>query len=142
MARALSAGVVIFRDVMRDERAARECLLLRAYRDWDFPKGGVEAGEAPLAAAVREVREETGLSELEFLWGEEYRETEPYGRGKVARYYLARCNQGRVYLPVNRELGRPEHHEFRWVDCATAATLLAPRLQPILRWACARSGAA
>ena len=43
--------------------------MLRAYRNWDFPKGVVEPGENPLYAAVREVREETSLDALDFRWG-------------------------------------------------------------------------
>lgn len=31
------------------------------YDDWSFPKGHLDPGELPLSAAVREVREETGL---------------------------------------------------------------------------------
>ncbi len=31
---------------------------------WSFPKGGLEEGESELEAAVREIREETGISEL------------------------------------------------------------------------------
>jgi 8-oxo-dGTP pyrophosphatase MutT (NUDIX family) len=60
-------------------------LLLRAYRNWDFPKGVVEPGEDPLAAARREVREETLIRDLQFTWGEEYRETAPYSNNKIAR---------------------------------------------------------
>lgn len=33
---------------------------------WSFPKGGVNEGEAELEAALREIREETGLTKLEF----------------------------------------------------------------------------
>ena len=65
-------------------------LLLRAFRHWDFPKGMVEEGEAPLDAALREVEEETTLADLELAWGTDYVETGPYSRGKIARYYLAR----------------------------------------------------
>ncbi|MDH3712394.1 MAG: NUDIX domain-containing protein [Gammaproteobacteria bacterium] len=133
---ALSAGVV----VVRHYPSQRRYLLLRAYRYWDFPKGLVEAHELPLQAALRELAEETGLHDADLRWGEHYRETEVYGRGKVARYYLAACEHGDVHLPVNPELGRPEHHEFRWLNHAAARELLVARLQPILAWAHALAG--
>ncbi len=53
----------------------------------------------------------------------------------MARYFLAASPGQQVHLPVNPELGRPEHHEFRWVDSRDAQRLLPPRLQPILAWA-------
>ena len=111
------------------------CLVLRAYRNWDFPKGLVEPGEEPLAAARREVTEETGLRDLSFPWGEVWRETEPYAGGKVARYYVAESTAGTVVLPVNPALGRPEHHEFRCLEPDAPARLFPPRLQPVLLWA-------
>jgi 8-oxo-dGTP pyrophosphatase MutT (NUDIX family) len=126
-----SAGAVILRAAVSEWRY----LLLRVYRTWDFPKGGLEAGESPLQAAIREVEEETALTDLEFRWGEVYCETEPYSGGKVARYYLAVSRGDEVSLLVNPELGRPEHHEFRWVGYLEAKRLLPPRLQPILEWA-------
>ena len=110
-------------------------LLLRAFRNWDFPKGLVEAGEDPLAAALRETREEAGLSELAFPWGHVFRETAPYAGGKIARFYVAETRAERIVLPVSPELGRPEHHEWRWVSLDEARELLAPRLRLILDWA-------
>lgn len=130
-AQTLSAGVI----VVRKHADGFRYLLLRAFRYWDFPKGLVEAGEDPLASAVREVAEETMLNKLEFRWGEGYREAEPYARGKVARYYVAQSAEGEVSLPVSPELGQAEHHEFRWLDYKAARKLLAPRVQPILDWA-------
>ena len=89
----------------------------------------------PLAAAIREVREETTIADLEFAWGEQFIETGPYSRGKIARYYLARTRTVDVSMPVNPELGTPEHHEFRWVDYTTALTLVSPRVKPVVIWA-------
>ena len=129
--RRLSSGAV----VVRREGDSWRYLLLRAYRNWDFPKGMVEPGEDPLRAAMREVREETGLVALRLPWGEGFRETEPYAGGKVARFHIALATDGKVTLPVSPELGRPEHQEYRWAAYAQARELLAPRLQAILDWA-------
>jgi 8-oxo-dGTP pyrophosphatase MutT (NUDIX family) len=127
----LSAGVVVVR------QAADEWLflMLRAYRNWDFPKGLVEAGENPLDAARREVAEETLIEDLLFTWGECFVETAPYSRNKVARYYLAQTNCDNVTLPIRPELGRPEHHEFRWVGVEEALGMVSPRVEPIIHWA-------
>lgn len=126
-----SAGVVVVRHAPEGWRF----LILRAYRNWDFPKGLIEPGEDPLAAAVRETREEAGIEDLAFAWGHVFRETAPYARAKVARYYLAETRQERIALPINPALGRAEHHESRWVGPEAARRLLPPRLQPILAWA-------
>jgi 8-oxo-dGTP pyrophosphatase MutT (NUDIX family) len=127
----LSSGVVVVSLAQRKLKY----LLLRAYRNWDFPKGLVEAGEEPIDAALREVREETTLDDLSFDWGLEFMDTGPYNKGKISRYYIARSTRSDVLLPVNPELGRPEHHEARWVDFAKALTMVSPRLQPVVRWA-------
>jgi bis(5'-nucleosidyl)-tetraphosphatase len=87
----LSAGVIVVRRVQG--QGDWHYLLLRAYNYWDFPKGIVETGEEPLGAARREVEEETGLTELNFRWGHGFSETEPYGKGKTARYYVAETQQ-------------------------------------------------
>ena len=131
MAKRLSAGIIPVRRTPTGWRL----LVLRAYRNWDFPKGVVNDGEDPEAAARRETAEETGLSELKFAFGDIYRETMPYAGGKVARYYLGVTEEERVALPISSELGRPEHDEARWVNFVEAAQLLPPRLQPILEWA-------
>jgi bis(5'-nucleosidyl)-tetraphosphatase len=131
-----AAGVVVVRGTADELRV----LLLRAYRNWDLPKGRLEPGETPLQAAIREVREETGLSALEFAWGEESIATEPYAGGKVVRFYVARSEHGDVSLPINPALGRAEHHEFRWVKPDVALTLTVPRLQRVLHWAIGQVG--
>jgi bis(5'-nucleosidyl)-tetraphosphatase len=129
----LSCGVVPYRFVSGEPRF----LVLRAYRYWDFPKGGLAKGETPLEGAVRELAEETGLTAPAFPFGEVFTETEPYSGGKVARYYLAEAGPGEAFLPVSPELGRPEHHEFRWATFAEAKSLLGPRVRRVLEWAMA-----
>jgi 8-oxo-dGTP pyrophosphatase MutT (NUDIX family) len=127
-----SAGAVVFRRTPRGVRL----LVLRAYANWDFPKGLVEDDEAEFHAAQREVFEETGLADLDYPFGEGvYKETLPYAGGKVARYYLAETETADVALPVSPELGRPEHHEWRWVSFEDAEDVLPPRLALVLDWA-------
>src|SRR5947209_1070993 len=110
-------------------------LILRAYKNWDFPKGLVDPGEDQLAAAKRELKEETGLAGVDFPFGEEYRETLPYSGNKIARYYLGETDEVEIELPISKELGRPEHHEYRWVTFGEAEELLPPRLGVVLEWA-------
>ena len=131
MSSRLSAGVVVVRNV----KDSWLFLMLRAYRNWDFPKGLVEPGEQPFEAALREVKEETLIEDLRFTWGEVYRETAPYSHNKVARYYIGQTSTESVTLPVRPELGRAEHSEWRWVTYEQGLALCSPRLDPILRWA-------
>ena len=134
----LSAGVIPVAGIhLADLGETPLFLLLRAYRYWDFPKGMVEPGEAPFAAARRELIEETGLAGAEFPFGEVYVETDPYGRNKVARYYIGRVKHVPITLPVSEELGRPEHHEARWVAFEEGCGLLNDRVEAVLRWAVA-----
>ena len=130
----MSAGVIPVRVTPDGFRF----LLLRSYSYWDFPKGEVEAGEDTLTAARREVEEEAGIDDLEFAWGLGYCDKPPYSRGKVARYYLGRTRSVEVTLGINAELGRPEHHEYRWVSADEAFGLLNPRGAKVLDWALQR----
>ena len=127
----LSCGAVL----VRKAQSGWETLMLRAYRNWDFPKGLCEDGETPLQAATREVGEETGIDDLKFDWGERFTETGPYNQGKVARYFLARTEQVKVEMGISQELGRPEHHEYRWVNFDHAYDIASPRVRLVVQWA-------
>lgn len=127
----MSAGAVPIR--MKDGKW--EYLLLRSFRYWDFPKGMVEKDEDPWMAAVREVAEETGLSEFTQPFGKEFIETLPYGKGKVARYYIIQIGEDKIieFIP-NPITGVIEHHEHRWVTFEQAQKLLVPRVLEVLNW--------
>ncbi|MBS3050918.1 MAG: NUDIX domain-containing protein [Candidatus Aenigmarchaeota archaeon] len=85
MMKAKSVGCVVF----REKNEKRIYLLLEAERMngklgrhtfWDFPKGAPEKGENEVQTALRETREETGISGLEFIDG--FR--------KIIRYFFKR----------------------------------------------------
>jgi 8-oxo-dGTP diphosphatase len=88
------------------------------YDDWSLPKGKLEHGETSEEAALREVREETGL---ECELGRELSSTSYHdrkGRSKVVRYWLMD--------PVGGEFEPNEEvDELRWLTPAEAAALLS-----------------
>jgi 8-oxo-dGTP diphosphatase len=88
-----------------------------AYDDWSFPKGKLEPGETDEQAALREVREETGL--LCELGRELPASTylDAHGRTKVVRYWLMTPVEGDVQ-------GAHEVDEARYVPVVEAARLL------------------
>jgi 8-oxo-dGTP diphosphatase len=102
--------------VVRDDRV----LLVHRpkYDDWTFPKGKAEDGETDEECALREVREETGLScELLSPAGlTEYVDSK--GRPKVVRWYVMRPLDGE-FEPTD------EVDELRWEPPAEAAGLLS-----------------
>lgn len=56
-----SAGGIVYR---MDLGQPLYLLIRDSYKNWGFPKGHIETGEKPDVAALREVREETGLADL------------------------------------------------------------------------------
>ncbi len=129
----LSSGVIVVR---RDDDGKWKYLLLRAYGYWDFPKGLVEEGEDPIEAAKRETEEETTITDLDFKWGYDFRETGPYNQGrKIARYYIAETKKKDIELPVNPEIGKPEHDSYKWVTFDEAKKMVAERVLGALKWA-------
>lgn len=133
-----AAGAVVF----RRSGGGLRILVLRAWGQWDLPKGLLEDGESEFAAAQREVFEETGLRDLDYPFGEDdFKETLPYTGGKIARFFLAETETADLVLPVSPELGRPEHDDWRWVSFEEAEDLLPPRLAIVLDWARGRLAA-
>ena len=84
-----AAGAVLWR--RNDAKEIEIALIHRPrYNDWSLPKGKLEAGEAHIACAFREVLEETGVSAI---FGPELGETmyKVEGGMKVARYWSAQA---------------------------------------------------
>ncbi|HWG82437.1 MAG TPA: NUDIX hydrolase [Gaiellales bacterium] len=90
------------------------------YDDWTLPKGKNEPGEDDIAAALREVREETGFhGRIERDLGVVRYTVEKHGAvlPKVVRYYVMAVGAG-AFEP-NHEVD-----ELRWVTREQAAQLL------------------
>jgi 8-oxo-dGTP pyrophosphatase MutT (NUDIX family) len=91
--RELSAGVIIYR---KEEGKVLFLLLFKKYKTeyWDLTKGHVEKGEDPMQTAIREAKEEAGITDLEFI--PEFKEKVSWiykleGKlmNKTVTYYLA-----------------------------------------------------
>lgn len=93
MKREKSCGIVVFR--IADRQYDIVLIRHRFGGHWTFPKGHVEAGESERQTALREVREETGLSRVRLLDG--FRECVEYfpkpGTKKLVVYFLGRTEE-------------------------------------------------
>ena len=129
-----SAGVV----VIDKSGEVPTVLCVRAYSNWDFPKGHLEPGETHIEAAVRELEEETTLSLQDVKLNGLKAPSVTYGSGKgkkTATYFLAdRTSDKSPVLPVSEELGRPENDEFKWVPFTQLNSLMPARLVPVVTY--------
>lgn len=108
-----AAGAVV---VQRAGSGEWQCVLVLQHNgDWGLPKGHVEAGETDAQTAVREVREETGLSiTLIADFGESVRYTLPSGHEKEVVYFLAQPSGGTL-APQPEEI-----QDTRWFEIGHA----------------------
>ena len=133
----LSSGMVI---VHFDGQRYR-LLAMRTFSSWDFPNTLVPDGEDPLQVATRAAQESTDLGDLEFPWGDAFRETLAFEDGSVTRYYIAESKSADVMLRIPPGDGGEEDFEYRWVTAEEAEEILPPRLGLILEWALQRLAA-
>ena len=122
MLRERSAGAVVF---YLGESLVEYLLLHYEAGHWDFPKGAIEPGEAEIDTVRREVREETGIGEIEIVPG--FRKEIHYFYRKLGQlvrksvvFYLARSPTKEVTLSY-------EHIGYLWLDYSRALRKLTFR---------------
>ena len=86
---------------------------------WEFPKGGMEAGETPRQTAAREFQEETGLVEWAFREGFEKTLSYTYIRRgckviKTVTYYLVEVRDPGPLARSAEHVEDPSGHWHHW----------------------------
>ncbi len=110
-----SAGGVVYR---KNDEGKLEILLIRVKNRWSFPKGNIEKGEPKDQAALREVKEETGVDAeiVEYLGEVDYW----YSMGltrihKFVYYYLMKYLGGDI-VPQKEEIDEAKFVPFEEVE--------------------------
>ena len=110
-----SAGAILYR-----ESSTGNLYLLLNYPSghWDFVKGNIEKGEMLKETVIREIEEETGIMDVNFIDGFEEKVEYHYQREgqlvhKEVVFFLAKTNTENIKLSH-------EHHGYIWLDYNSA----------------------
>jgi len=111
MLREKSCGAVVF---LKKDNSTNYLLLNYAAGHWDFVKGNVEQNEIEKETVVRELKEETGITDAQFIEGFRESITYFYRRqgltvNKEVVFYLMEAHADKVELSF-------EHIGYTWVD--------------------------
>lgn len=105
-----SAGAIVFR---QEKKKIYYLLLHYPAGHWGFPKGNIEKGEKLKKTAKREIKEETGIEEIEFI--PKFKESIKYfyklkGKNifKIAIFFLVKTKEKEIKISW-------EHLGYQWL---------------------------
>ena len=113
---------------------------------WQMPQGGIDNGEDPARAVLREVKEETGMTSVSIiaelpgwhdydlppelqgkLWGGRY-------RGQTQKWFALRFNGDDSEVDIAPNHGpRPEFDRWRWAPASELLDLVVPFKRAVYR---------
>jgi putative (di)nucleoside polyphosphate hydrolase len=117
---------------------------LRQGYEWQMPQGGIDAGEDPYQAALRELREETNVSSTTFLaespdWycydlpSVGWRKSRGRFRGQRQKWFALRFDGHESEINIDEPAGgqKPEFDAWRWETIGRLAELIIPFKRPV-----------
>ncbi len=129
----LGVGMMLFNREGRVFVAKRIDMVSEA---WQMPQGGIDDGEDPTTAALRELKEEVGTDDVTLLakaaqeyiydlpdalipkvWGGKY-------RGQKQHWFAFRLNGDDATINIHTE--HPEFSEWKWIEIAQLPDVIVP----------------
>ena len=106
-----SAGAIVFR---REDNKIKYLLIQYGWGHWEFPRGLIERGESLEETARREIKEEVGMKDIEFIpgfkeWFKFFFKLKGKNIIKIATFLLAETKTKEVKLSH-------EHKDYVWLE--------------------------
>ena len=118
---------------------------------WQMPQGGIEEGETPWSAALRELKEEVGTQNVSFIaesqnwyfydfptWLEkplfenQDQSSQPY-QGQRQKWFMVRLIDQDEHLDLGVDLEEKEFSDWRWVPVHDLLSLVVPFKKEVYR---------
>lgn len=128
MLKEIAAGIIIYR---KTEEGLKFLILYHRGSYWNFPKGKIESEEKSFQAAVREVKEETGLSRHDLKFHDYFKAYEKFNFWKktisgnsqkvfkIVIFYLAETRKSDIRIVEK------SHNGYGWFDYKEAMKILS-----------------
>ena len=134
-----NAGIVVFR---KKDGKVLLCERIENYsKRWQFPQGGIDEGETPLQAAMRELRKETSIVSVRFVKAlnkpliydfpqevvKKHPERKNIGQKQYWHLFLFEGDEREINLKTRE----PEFRAFRWIDIEDTPNLVVEFKQKV-----------